>query len=234
MTPDLTRYPAWNDYLEREADLTGKIAEAQAALRQKFTRNTEAHESWRAERAEAHAEGRPAPPEPLPPEDPTPERDLISALARQRADLDRDRRSALAAIAPDLEAEWQEALPRLAEAVRATPVGVLPARLREVRNWHRTLHAARLAVETADPNAREIDGPSTRMRDGIDLPDLLDLAEGVDLCAARPPVRVSESEPTRMEFEPLDNGGVRLGLEPRQAFGIAPPMRRATGRPGEI
>lgn len=179
----------------RRSVLVEVIAEREALA----ARETQAREDMRAlideadkmtaehDAACAEARGRhvalPAPPV-LP--DGAPLQELLHRFIQERVALHDRERQTLAQRIGDVEEAWQDARPDLDSEAAALlrKVDALAARY---RGWHRLVYDVRLAQETANPNARMVNGPSARMRPVPDAVAVLTVAaHGADLLASAP------------------------------------------------
>lgn len=131
----------------------------------------------------ARDELRPAPPMPDLPDD-QPVRDALHRLLYARGNIGSQVSAALAAAVPVVVSGWGKARPDLDQraAQLAAAADDLAA---EYAAWWSLVHEARSAAENADPNARTVNGPSTRMRPRPEAQDVLLAAAGVDLCGVR-------------------------------------------------
>lgn len=164
-----------------------EIGEATRKAHQRIQQAQAEHDveldTWRSEVAAARRDRVAEPPQPEPP-DTSGERSLLSRLQDDRGKLVDKRSAAMRSNAERVEAGWAEARTGLSEQAREALEALRPV-LAEVQDWLTLIRETRTAVDV-QPNRRALNGASTRTPQGVQLADLIPLADGADVLAPTP------------------------------------------------
>ncbi|WP_314324642.1 hypothetical protein [Paenarthrobacter ilicis] len=171
------------DVAEERARIADAEAEARASIDKKDAAYAVLADAYREEARKAREAYRPEPPAPERP-DARQESALLHRMLLAKSSADEMERRALGAHRLQIETEWGRTLPVLAAAAQEAlkPVEEL---LVTLQDWGRLLKDARKAEELSK-GQRSSNGPAERMRQGLSLLDIEELAAGSDVLEPLP------------------------------------------------